>query len=215
MPQEMSAKFSVADFKASVPEFGMPMPQRPSSEVLDRLFHRRSASATMLAAPGPSADEIDLLIQIGLRVPDHGKIGPWRIVRFTSEARARVVARLTDLAQTQAVPAKATAALQKLSVPPEALMVVSSPQADKPIPLWEQQLSAAAICQNLLIAAGALGYGANWITDWYSYDDRARAVLGVASHEAVAGFIYLGTLSEPPLERDRPDYASRVSWCEG
>ena len=214
MPQEMSAKISVADFAASVPEFGMPMPQRPSSEVLDRLFHRRSASATMLAAPGPSADEIDLLIQIGLRVPDHGKIGPWRIVRFTSEARARVVARLTDLAQTQAVPAKATAALLKLSVPPEALMVVSSPQADKPIPLWEQQLSAAAICQNLLIAAGALGYGANWITDWYSYDDKAKTVLGVAPHEAVAGFIYLGTLAEPPLERDRPDYASRITWWE-
>ena len=162
--------------------------------------------------PGPSADEIDLLIQIGFRVPDHGKIGPWRIVRFTPQARAKLVTKLTDLAQTQPVPAKATAALQKLAVPPEALMVVSSPQADKPIPLWEQQLSAAAICQTLLIAAGAIGYGANWITDWYSYDDKAKAVLGVAPQEAVAGFIYLGTLAEPPLERDRPDYASRVSW---
>ncbi len=215
MTQEMSAKISVSDFEASVPSFGAPMPQKPSAEVLDRLFYRRSASATMLAAPGPSADEIDLLIQIGFRVPDHGKIGPWRIVRFTPQARAKLVTQLTDLAQTQPVPAKATAALQKLAVPPEALMVVSSPQADKPIPLWEQQLSAAAICQTLLIAAGAMGYGANWITDWYSYDAKAKAVLGVAPHEAVAGFIYLGTLAEPPLERDRPDYASRVSWWEG
>ena len=212
MTQEMSAKISVNDLAAAVPEFGTPVPQRPSAEVLDRLFYRRSASATMLAAPGPSADEIDLLIQIGFRVPDHGKIGPWRIVRFAPDARATLVARLTDLAQTQPVPAKATAALQKLAVPPEALMVVSSPQADKPIPLWEQQLSAAAICQTLLIAAGAMGYGANWITDWYSYDDKAKAVLGLAPHEAVAGFIYLGTLAEPPLERDRPDYASRISW---
>ena len=214
MSQEPAQKIQVADFDRQAPEFGTPMPQRPSAEVLDRLFYRRSASATMLKAPGPSAEDIDLLIQIGFRVPDHGKIGPWRVVRFTPEARAKVVARLTDLAQTQPVPAKATAALQKLSIPPEALMVVSSPQADKAIPLWEQQLSAAAICQNLLIAAGALGYGANWITDWYSYDDKAKTVLGVAPHEAVAGFIYLGTLAEPPLERDRPDYASRITWWE-
>ncbi len=108
----------------------------------------------------------------------------------------------------------ANTALQKLAVPPEALMVVSSPLDGKGIPLWEQQLSAAAICQTLLIAAGAMGYGANWITDWYSYDDQAKAVLGVAPHEAIAGFIYLGTTAEPPLERDRPDYASRVSWWE-
>ncbi len=205
MTQEISAK-------TPAPDFGTPMPQKPSAEVLDRLFFRRSASAVTLQAPGPSADEIDLLIRIGFRVPDHGKIGPWRIVRFTPEARRELVARLTDLAQVQAVPGKATAALQKLAVPPEALMVVSSPQAGKGIPLWEQQQSAAAICQTLLIAAGAMGYGANWITDWYSYDDQARAVLGVQPHEAIAGFIYLGTSAEPPQERDRPDYASRVSW---
>ncbi len=201
-------------FAAPAPEFGTPMPQTPSAEVLERLFFRRSASAVTLQAPGPSAEEIDLLIRIGFRVPDHGKIGPWRIVRFTPEARAKLVETLTGLAPTQAVPGKAVAALQKLAVPPEALMVVSSPLDGKGIPLWEQQLSAAAICQTLLIAAGAMGYGANWITDWYSYDDQAKAVLGVAPHEAIAGFIYLGTTAEPPLERDRPDYASRVSWWE-
>jgi nitroreductase len=212
MPQEMPAKPFAVDFDRPAPEFGAPMPQAPSAEVLDRLLSRRSASAVTLRAPGPSAEEMDLLVRIGFRVPDHGKIGPWRIVRFTPEAKIVLVAKLTDLAQIQPVPAKATAALQKLSVPPEALMVVSSPRTDKDIPLWEQQLSAAAVCQTLLIAAGALGYGANWITDWYSYDGRAREILGVQPHEAVAGFIFLGTPSEPPLERDRPDYASRVSW---
>ena len=205
MTQEISAQ-------TPAPEFGAPMPQKPSTEVLDRLFFRRSASAVTLKAPGPSADEIDLLIRIGFRVPDHGKIGPWRIVRFTPEAKGELVARLSDLAQVQPVPGKATAALQKLAVPPEALMVVSSPIDGKGIPLGEQQQSAAAICQNLLIAAGAMGYGANWITDWYSYDDQARAVLGVQPHETIAGFIYLGTPAEPPQERDRPDYAARVSW---
>ncbi len=205
MTQEISAT-------TPAPEFGTPMPQKPSAEVLDRLFFRRSASAVTLAAPGPSAQEIELLIRIGFRVPDHGKIGPWRIVRFTPEAKRELVAKLSDLAQGQPVPGKAAAALQKLAIPPQALMIVSSPQEGKGIPLWEQQLSAAAICQTMLIAAGALGYGANWITDWYSYDDAAREILGVAPHEAIAGFIYLGTSAEPPQERDRPDYAARVSW---
>ncbi len=203
------------DFDRTPIAFGRPLPQQPSVEVLDRLFHRRSAPAPTLIAPGPSSDEIDLLIEIGLRVPDHGKIGPWRIVRFTPEAKAQLVDKLTALAETQAEPKKAQGALQKLSIPPEALMVVSSPIQPHKIPLWEQQLSAAAVCQTLLIAAGALGYGANWITDWYAYDDQAKEILGLSDAENVAGFIYLGTPSEAPLERDRPDYASRISWWQG
>ncbi|ESQ87001.1 NAD(P)H nitroreductase [Asticcacaulis sp. AC460] len=194
------------------PEFGQPLPQKPSPDVLEALFFRRSAPAPTLQSPGPSADEIDLLIRIGLRVPDHGKIGPWRIVRFTAQSKATLVEKLTALAAKQPEPGKAVAALQKLSIPPEALLVVSSPLQPHKIPLWEQQLSAAAVCQTLLIAAGALGYGANWITDWYSYDAEAKQVLGLADHENVAGFVYLGTPSEAPLERDRPNYAERVSW---
>ena len=193
-------------------EFGQPMPQAPSPEVLKFLWNRRSASAPPLIAPGPSEDEIALLIQIGLRVPDHGKIGPWRVVRFTSEAKVKLVEDLRALAATQAEPKKAEAALMKLANPPEALLVVSSPIQPHKIPLWEQQLSAAAICQNMLIAAGAMGYGANWITDWYSYDDEAKALLGLSTHENVAGFIYLGSLAEPSPERERPDVASRISW---
>lgn len=195
-------------------EFGKPLPQKASDEVLEALFNRRSAPAPTLGLPAPSPEQMKLLIEIGFRVPDHGKIGPWRIVRFTPEAKATVVARLTTLAESRG-DKKAVGALQKMSIPPEILMVVSAPIQPHKIPLWEQQLSAAAICQNLLIAAGAMGFGANWITDWYAYDEDARAVLGVKDDENVAGFIYLGTPSEPPLERERPDYAARVSWWEG
>ncbi len=202
------------DFDQTPIEFGQPVEQKPSVEVLDRLFHRRSAPAPTLTAPGPSPDEIDLLISIGLRVPDHGKIGPWRIVRFTPDSKAILVERLIGLAQTQPEVKKAEAALTKMSTPPEALLVVSSPIQPHKIPLWEQQLSAAAVCQTLLIAAGAMGYGANWITDWYSYDAEAKTLLGLREGENVAGFIYLGTPSEPPLERDRPDYAARVGWWQ-
>jgi len=202
------------DFDRTPIAFGQPLPQEKSVEVLDRLFHRRSAPAPTLTAPGPSPAEVDLLIEIGLRVPDHGKIGPWRVLRFTPEAKAELVERLVALAAKQPDAKKAEVTLLKLSTPPEALLIVSSPLQPHKIPLWEQQLSAAAVCQTMLIAAGALGYGANWITDWYSYDDEAKALLGLAAHENVAGWIFLGTPSEPPLERDRPDYAARVGWWQ-
>lgn len=203
------------EFDQSEIEFGTPLPQKPSAEVLEHLFFRRSASAPLLTAPGPSEEELDLLIRIGLRVPDHGKIGPWRIVRFTPDSKARLVEQLRALAQTQAEPKKAEAALMKLNLPPEALLVLYSPIQPHKIPLWEQMGSAFAVCQNLLIAAGAMGYGANWITDWYSYDPAAKKILGLADHEEVAGFIYLGTLSEPSPERERPDYKSRISYWGG
>lgn len=195
-------------------EFGQPIPQTPSPEVLEFLWNRRSASAPQLGLPAPSPEEMDLLIKIGFRVPDHGKLGPWRMVRFTPDSKAALVAKLTALAESRD-DRKAVGALQKLSIPPEALLVISSPVVPYKKPLWEQQLSAAAICQNLLIAAGAMGYGANWITDWYSYDDEARAILGLTEGENVAGFVLLGTPSEPPLERERPDVDSRISWWPG
>lgn len=200
-------------FDTTPHEFGKPLPQKASGEVLEALFNRRSAPAPTLGLPGPSPEEMDLLIRIGLRVPDHGKIGPWRVVRFTPQAKAKVVEKLKALAESRG-DKKDAGALIKMSTPPQMLMVVSAPLQPHKIPLWEQQLSAAAVCQNLLIAAGAMGYGANWITDWYAYDAEARAILGVKEDENVAGFVYLGTPTEPPLERERPDYDARVSWWE-
>ncbi|MGA9657594.1 MAG: nitroreductase [Asticcacaulis sp.] len=201
-------------FDQTPPEFGAPLPQKQSNDTLDILFHRRSAPAPTLGLPAPSSEEMDLLIKIGFRVPDHGKLGPWRIVRFTPDAKAELVDKLKTLAESRG-DKKSAGALLKMSMPPEALLVISSPVYPYKKPLWEQQLSAAAVCQNLLIAAGAMGYGANWITDWYSYDDEATALLGLREGEQVAGWIFLGTASEVPLERERPDYDERVSWWEG
>lgn len=198
-------------FDTTPHEFGKPLPQKASDAVLEALFNRRSAPAPTLQQPGPSPEQMDLLIRLGMRVPDHGKIGPWRIVRFTAETKALVVEKLKALAESRGE-RKDVGALIKMSTPPEMLMVVSAPIQPHKIPLWEQQLSAAAVCQNLLIAAGAMGYGANWITDWYAYDAEARAILGVKEDENVAGLIYLGTPSEPPLERERPDYDARIGW---
>ena len=192
------------------PEFGEPCPVRASPDTLALMSQRRSASAQTLQAPGPSADELADLLRLAARVPDHGKMTPWRFVVLEGEAKAALVERLRALAATQPNPVKAAAALGKMSAPPVGVVVVSSPrEGGKPV--WEQQMSAAAVCMNLLLAAEAMGYGANWITDWYSYDPAGRALLGLGEGEQVAGVIYLGAPGEDALERVRPDMATLVS----
>lgn len=101
--------------------------------------------------------------------------------------------------------------LAKLAAPPVTVMVVSRPIVGHKVPVWEQQLSAGAVCMNLEHAADAMGFSASWITDWYAYEPAARPPLGLADGEAVAGFIHIGTLAEGPAERPRPDMASIVT----
>ncbi len=191
------------------PEFGAPVPQPPHLDVLTFLATRRSASAMSLSEPGPSSDEVSDLIRLAARVPDHGKLAPWRFVLLDGPAKIRFAHRLQQLAESRG-DQKAVAKLGKLKAPPMGIAVVSSPR-DHEIPTWEQQLSAGAVCTTLLYAAQALGYGANWITDWYAYDAEAQAILGLSRTESVAGFIFIGTAEEPPKERERPEIQSLIS----
>jgi len=196
-----------ADPIPPAPEFGEPCPPEASPATLALLARRRSSSAQTLRAPGPTPAQLDDLIRLAARVPDHGKLNPWRFVVMEGQPKAQLVERLTGLAERQDNPTKAKAALLKLSAPPTSVMVVFSPKP--PVkPLWEQQLSAGAVCMTLLIAAEAMGFGANWITDWYAYDEQARPWLGLKDGEQVAGFIHLGLPAEPPLERVRPDLSA-------
>jgi nitroreductase len=195
------------------PEFGALIPLAPAPQVLEFLALRRSTSAVTLGAPAPTLDELDALLRLATRVPDHGKLAPWRFVLLESDAKAAFAARLEALAQARG-DAQAAAKLAKLKVPPLAVVVIASPKPAA-IPEWEQLLSAGAVCTTLLYAALAMGYGANWITDWYSYDPEATAVLGLTPGERVAGFVLMGTPREPPLERERPTPASLVSRWEG
>lgn len=192
------------------PDFGSPCPIRPSPQTLEFLALRRSASAASLRAPGPDADQLADLLRLAARAPDHGKLSPWRFIVLEGQGKAAFADRLREIAREAGHP---EAALIKLTAPPLAVAVVSSPKIGK-IPEWEQILSAAAVCQTLLIAAGAMGFGANWITDWYAYDPAATAALGLVGEEKVAGFIYLGTPGEAPLERVRPDVAPLTSRWE-
>ncbi|QTC88969.1 nitroreductase family protein [Brevundimonas pondensis] len=187
----------------------LPLPVR-SDEVLARLAVRRSASAQLLAAPGPSEAEIEQILHLGARTPDHGKLFPWRFVVLGPQSRADLSEALAALAETQGRVDKDLAVLAKLANPPLTIMVVSTPIQGHKVPVWEQQLSAGAVCMNLEHAADALGYSASWITDWYSYDPAAVALFGVKDGETIAGFIHLGTLSEAPLERPRPVMAHKV-----
>lgn len=149
------------------------------------------------------------MLRLAVRVPDHGKLAPWRFVLLPAEEKAAFAARLEALALARGE-TKAAAKLAKLKVPPFAVAVVARPRPHE-IPEWEQILSAGAVATTLLFAAQAMGYGANWITDWYAYDAEARAILGLEPEERVAAFMLLGTPAEPPLERERPDSAALIS----
>ena len=191
------------------PAFGAPCPIAPSDPTLDLLASRRSSSSQTLTGPGPTPGQIDDLLRLAARVPDHGKLFPWRFVVLQDEPKTRFVAALREMGARQEQPEKALAVLAKIANPPLTVAVISSPVEAK-IPLWEQQLSAGAVCMTLLTACQAMGFGASWITDWYAFDAAATALLGVKPGERVAGYVHIGTATEAPLERVRPDMAAIV-----
>ncbi|MDB5476543.1 MAG: nitroreductase family protein [Phenylobacterium sp.] len=205
---------AVTDALPPAPQFGDPLPLRPAPEVLRFLARRRSTSAVTLTEPAPSAAELDQLLRLATRVPDHGKLAPWRFVVLEGAAKARFAERLEALAKGRG-DAQAAAKLAKLKVPPLAVAVISAPKPDTSIPEWEQVLSAGAAATTLLYATLAMGYGGNWITDWYAYDPDANAVLGLRPGERVAAFMLIGTPRESPLERERPDPAALVTRWQG
>ena len=183
-----------------------------SPELEGRLARRRSAPAQALTVPGPTQDQIARILELGARTPDHGKLFPWRFVVMGPNSRTNLAEALLPLAARQPQPDKARAVLGKLTAGPVTILVVSTPVPSQKVPVWEQQLSAGAVCMNLEHAAGAMGFSTSWITDWYSYDADALALLGLTEGEQVAGFIHIGTLAEPPLERPRPDLSAKVEY---
>jgi nitroreductase len=192
------------------PAFGEPLPIEPSPETLAFLARRRSASALTLAAPAPSEAELASLLSLAARVPDHGKLAPWRFVILRGEAKVAFVNGLEAIAERRPDASKAAAKLAKIRIPPLTVAVISR-VTEGEIPVWEQRLSSGAVCAMLIVAAQAMGYGANWITDWYAYDADALRLLGLHEGEQVAGFVHLGTASETPLERARPELGTITS----
>jgi nitroreductase len=200
----------VSPLPPSTPRFGDALPVEASPETLRFLGRRRSASALALAGPGPDDDQLRALLTVATRAPDHGKLAPWRFILLRGAAKAAFVEALGAIALGRPDAAKAQAKLGKIRTPPVTIAVISRSIAAE-IPPWEQELSAGAVCTLLIVAAQAMGFGANWITDWYAYDAAAIRLLGLNPGEKVAGFVHLGTAVDAPLERVRPDLESLVS----
>ncbi len=191
------------------PKFGDSIPIMPSADTLAFLARRRSASALTLREPGPTDEELLTLLTLAARAPDHGKLAPWRFVVLRDDGKRRFVEGLTNIASGREDSAKSLAKLGKISGPPVTVAVVSRLVASE-IPEWEQRLSAGAVCAQFIIAAQALGYGANWITDWYAYDAGAERLLGLGEGERIAGYIHVGTAAEAPQERIRPEMSALI-----
>lgn len=179
-----------------------------------QLATRRSPMPDALVGPGPDRAEIDHLIEIALRVPDHGRLGPWRLVIISGAAKERWVEQLMALADVREDAAKVRVSTRKLATAPLAIIVVSAPIAGHKVPEWEQTLSAGAVCMNILNGAHAMGYGGQWLTGWHAYDPQATALLGLGETEKVAGVILIGSIAEPAPERQRASAESVVRWLD-
>jgi nitroreductase len=176
-------------------------------DALQLLTTRRSFKAVELAGPPLAAAEIDTLLTIASRVPDHGKLAPWRFIVFEGEARRSAGAAIAAAFRAKYPDAKTEqleAERERLTRAPLVIAVVSRAGPHVKIPEWEQVLSAGAAAMSLILAAHALGYGANWITEWYAYDRGVLDAFGLASHERIAGFIHIGRAPGPPEDRPRP-----------
>ena len=182
--------------------------------MVDRLATRRSPSPDLLTGPGPSREEIDQILSIAVRVPDHGRLTPWRLIAIAGDAKEHLYDKLMALAEAREDAPKARVTLKKLAGAPLLVAVVSAPIAGHKVPEWEQVLSAGAVGMNLLNAAASLGYGGNWLTGWYAYDPAAQALLGIDAHEKVAGVIPIGSVAGATAERERPDMARIVTWLD-
>jgi nitroreductase len=177
------------------------------ADALELLKTRRSIKPIELTGPAPSATEIETLLTVASRVPDHGKLVPWRFIIFEGEARLAAGAAIEAAFRAKypdAKPEQAEFEGKRLARAPLVIAVVSRAGPHVKIPEWEQVLSAGAAAMNLVLAAHALGYGASWITEWYAYDRRVLDALGLKENERIAGFVHIGRPAQPPDDRPRP-----------
>lgn len=175
---------------------------------------RRSVPAKMLGLPVPDRAALIPLLTAAVRVPDHGKLEPWRLLVLERPALARIATLATARATALGYDAeKTTKGAAQFETGNLAVVVISSPKPSDKIPLAEQTYSAGAVCLSLLNAALAAGWGANWLSGWPSHDaDFTQAAFGTAPQETVAGIIHIGTPTNTPPERPRPDLATLVEW---
>ncbi len=179
-----------------------------TSSALTLLHTRRSGKPRDMIAPGPDDAQLRAILTAAIRVPDHGKLAPWRFVIVAADQRARLAAIITNAYRAERPEAgrlEIEAMEQFARQAPTLVVVLSAPVADSKIPEWEQVLSAGAACMNLLTAAHASGFVAGWLTGWPAYSDAVRDAFGGVD-TTIAGFIFIGSPASALEERPRPDY---------
>ena len=185
----------------------------PAPDAIDLLLSRRSGSAKAMGKPGPDKRQLAQILQAGARAPDHGKLFPWRFIVFEGDSRKRAGDILAAAAAADGERDKQVEEeRERFTRAPVVIGVISAVRELHKIPVWEQELSAGAVCQNILVAATALGFVGNWLTEWYAYHPAVKHGLGLKAGERVAGFIYLGSAKDELEERPRPDIEKIVSW---
>jgi nitroreductase len=185
---------------------------RPCPELYNYLIRRKSVKK--LGTPGPDKEQIGQILQAAARVPDHGKLFPWYFIVFEGEARQAIGPLLEKawlVEEPEASPAKLELEGERFLKAPVVIAVVSKIRESKNA-AWEQILSAGAACMNLTLAANALGFATNWLTEWYCYSETFCRSLGLGDNENIAGFIHIGTAESVPEERARPDLDKIVTW---
>lgn len=190
---------------------------KKSDEMLDYLLKRRSAKAAEMRAPGPDRAQMDDILRAAARVPDHGRTVPFYFLVFEGEGRRKAAALVTQAYRhnhPQAKAEEAAEAGEKFMQAPAMVAVIYRARGGKH-PLWEQMMSVGAACQNLILAANASGFAAQWLSRWYAYDETVRSGLGLDERDVVAGFIHIGTPPERTEdERERPDLAAIVTYWD-
>ncbi|MCV0429403.1 MAG: nitroreductase [Roseibium sp.] len=171
-----------------------------------------------MSEPGPDEAQIADILTIAARVPDHGKLAPWRFILYRKGQGQKIGEKLAALHENKNGPLDADQRqkeLTRFTRSPLVVGVVSTAAKHPKIPVWEQQLSAGAVCMNLVTAAAASGFVSQWLTEWYSFDEEASRFLGAGEGEQFAGFVYIGSPSQPPIERPRPNLSDLISnWTE-
>ena len=189
--------------------------RRMTNPALTLLLSRRSVKPAMLSAPGPTADQLSTILTAAARVPDHKKLTPWRFVVFEGDARVKfgdvIAAACAEEDAEPPSPGRLETERGRLARAPTVVAVISRVVPTRGAPEWEQVLSCGAACFNMCLAANALGFGSNWLTEWYSYSPHVCSAMGLADNERLAGFVYIGTTVEAQPDRDRPDLAAIVT----
>jgi len=188
------------------------------TDTSDFLLSRRSVGIRTMTGPGPTDGDLEKILRAGMRVPDHGRLTPWRFIVIRGDARekmGKVLGQAYRKANPDCIDEQVEIEEERFTRAPVVIAVASRTIPEHKIPEWEQVLSSGAACQNMLTAALGMGYAAQWITEWCAYNDHVKGALGLEATDKIAGFLYLGTRTEEPTDRQRPEYGDIVSEWTG